>query len=88
MLQDGDISEFRTTLRMPPETYGALLDMLREGLTKKHTSFRKPIEAEVRLAVTMRFLALGDGFISISQQFRIGLSTARLIVRETCRLIY
>ena len=49
---------------------------------------RKPISPEARLALTMRYLALGDGFLSLSQQFRVGLSTVRLIVRQTCRLIY
>ena len=41
----------------------------------------------MRLAVTLRMLALGDGFRSLSQQFRIGLSTCREIVRDTCQVI-
>ena len=73
---------------MSPKVYRKLFNILKKGLTKKHTNMRKPISAEARLALTMRYLALGDGFLSLSQQFRIGLSTCRLIVRETCRLIY
>ena len=86
--QDGDVQEFRATLRMPPEVYDNLFKLLKKGLTRKHTNMRKPICPEARLALTMRYLALGDGFLSLSQQFRIGLSTCRLIVRQTCRLIY
>ena len=72
---------------MRPEVYGTLLRCLRRHLAKRHTNFRRPISAETRLAVTLRYLALGDGFRSISQQFRIGLSTARLIVFETCCIV-
>ena len=67
--------------------FKSLLALLRPGLTKQHTNFRPPIPAKVRLLVTLRYLALGDCFVSISQQFRIGLSTAREIVRETCQVI-
>ena len=85
--QDDDIDEYRKTLRMAPHVHDKLLHMLSPGLTKKHTNFRPPIPARVRLGVTLRYLALGDCFISISQQFRIGLSTVREIVRETCQVI-
>lgn len=86
-MQDGDVQEFRLTLRMKPDTYDALLELLRDGLTKKHTNCRTPVSAEIRLAVTLRFLALGDCFRSLSHQFRLGLSTTRLIVRTTCQVI-
>ena len=32
---DGDVDEFHTTLRMSPNTYNSLLELLRPGLTKK-----------------------------------------------------
>ena len=86
-LQQGNLAELQATLRMPLDVYRMLLSKVKPIITKKHTSFRKPISAKVRLAVTLRFLALGDGFRSLSQQFRIGLSTAREIVKETCKAI-
>ena len=72
---------------MPVDVYRLLLDKVKPLIKKRHTKFRKPISAEVRLAVCLRFLALGDGFRSLSQQFRIGLSTTRGIVKETCKAI-
>ena len=60
---------------------------MKRALTKKSTNCREPIPPEARLTVTMRYLALGDGFLSLSQQFRMGLSTVREIVRETCKAI-
>ena len=69
------------------DVYKKLLHRLRPYLKKRHTNYRKPISAEVRLAVTLRYLSLGDGFRSLSQQFKIGLSTTREIVHETCKAI-
>jgi hypothetical protein len=72
---------------MDPDVYANLIEVLRTDLSKKHTNFRRPISAEIRLALTLRYLALGDCFRSLSQQFRVGLSTTRLIIRETCKVI-
>ena len=87
MFQDGDTEEFRITLRMDKKLYKYLFKLLESALTKKTTNCRPPIPAKVRLALTMRFLALGDGFLSLSQQFRVGLSTVSEIVRHTCKAI-
>ena len=71
-------------MRMSVPVYKLLLDLLTPSLTKQHTNFRSPIPAKTRLKVTLRYLALGDGFRSLSQQFRLGHSTVREIVQETC----
>ena len=72
---------------MSPDLYHELLDLLKPGITKQTTNWREPIKPEARLALTMRFLALGDGFYSLAQQFRVGESTSREMVKETCRAI-
>ena len=82
------MDEFRITLRMAPDVYAGLLNLLKDGLTKQDTNFRPAIPADTRLALTLRYLALGDGFRSCCQQFNVGLSTSRMIVRETCQVIY
>ena len=84
----GDVDEYKATLRMCPATYNALLAMISPGITKKKTNMRKAICADARLLLTLRYIALGDGFRSLSQQFRIAPSTCRMIVRETCQVIY
>ena len=87
VFQQGNLAELQTTLRMPVDVYRLLLSKVKPIIKKQHTKFRKPICAEVRLAICLRFLALGDGFRSLSQQFRVGLSTTRQIVKETCQAI-
>ena len=86
-LQDGDTEEFRRALRMSPEVYNELLTTLTPALQKKHTNCRPPVSPEVRLALTLRYLVHGESFLSLSEHFRVGRSTAGLIMKETCQAI-
>ncbi|XP_039968172.1 protein ALP1-like [Bactrocera tryoni] len=49
---------------------------------------RKAIPANERLAVTLRFLASGDSFKSLSVDFRIAPNTISIFVPEVCDAIY
>lgn len=49
---------------------------------------RKAIPDCERLAVTLRFLASGDTFKSLSVVFRIAPNTISLIIPEVCDAIY
>ena len=80
--QDGEVQEMRVTLRMDPDVYQGLLDKLRPAITKKSTNFRDPLTAEILLSLKLQFLALGERFRSLSQQFCVGLSTTRLLYRK------
>nr|XP_033931072.1 uncharacterized protein LOC117439301 [Pseudochaenichthys georgianus] len=50
--------------------------------------YRDCISVGTRLMVTLRFLATGESFRSLSYQFRVGVSTIRQFVPETCTAIY
>lgn len=49
---------------------------------------RQAISANEKLAVTLRFLASGDSFKSLSVHFRIAPNTISLFVPEVCKAIY
>ncbi|KYM96641.1 Putative nuclease HARBI1, partial [Cyphomyrmex costatus] len=65
-----------------------LLSKVGPLITKMETNLRKPIPPDTRLPMTIRYLASGDGLHSISLNYRIGRSTATLIIRETCEAIW
>ena len=46
------------------------------------------ITAEERLAVTLRFLAIGNTYSDLAFQFRMHHSTISEIIPEVCRAIY
>ena len=56
---------------MSREDFAILLEMIRPQIVKQNTVFREAIPPEVRLAVTSRFLASGDSYISLQYTFKI-----------------
>ncbi|KAI1702391.1 putative nuclease HARBI1 [Ditylenchus destructor] len=81
-----DDDKFFNYFRMTRDCFDRLLQMLDARLSK--TSQREPIGPEERLMVTLRFLASGDSYRSLSYAFRLADNTISLIVRETCSAIY
>ena len=62
--------------------------MIRNDITKKDTPMREPIPPEIKLAVTIRFLATGTTFEDLSMCFRVHKSTIGKFVPEVCEAIY
>ncbi|XP_030758030.1 protein ALP1-like [Sitophilus oryzae] len=58
------------------------------GPNIKKGSNREPISPGCRLAITLRFLATGDSYPSLSYGFRVGVSTICEIIKETCCIIW
>uniref|UniRef100_A0A915DTI9 DDE Tnp4 domain-containing protein n=1 Tax=Ditylenchus dipsaci TaxID=166011 RepID=A0A915DTI9_9BILA len=73
-------------IRMDITTFYKLLEIVKPSIT--HVSIRVPVSSEERLMVTLRFLATGESYSSLSYSYRLGISTISDIVRETCEAIY
>ncbi|KAL2092943.1 hypothetical protein ACEWY4_010255 [Coilia grayii] len=86
--QETDRRGFRELLRMDVEDFNFLLEKVKPHIQRKDTTLRKAITARQRLSVTLRFLATGESFRSLSFQYRIGRSTIGQIVTETCEALY
>ncbi|KMQ88796.1 nuclease harbi1-like protein [Lasius niger] len=65
---------------MRPDTFDRLLELISPFLIKK--SIRKPLPLQLRLALTLSYLAHGDSVSSKSWDFRIGRSTVHKIIPE------
>ncbi|KAH7959050.1 hypothetical protein HPB49_007702 [Dermacentor silvarum] len=86
-MRNGDVEYFKKYYRMTPHQIDFLLSLLREDLERKHV-IREPICPAERLAMTLRYLSSGDVMQDIALSFRVGISTARLAVRVTCRALW
>ncbi|XDV18757.1 hypothetical protein PO909_024389 [Leuciscus waleckii] len=73
---------------MTAEELNILLGMVGPLITKQHTQMRWAISPRERIAVTMRFLATGEMFSSLSFQYRVGVSTISEMVMETRAALY
>ena len=61
--------------KMLPSTLGDFLTSIGPTLVKKTSRFREPLPPALRLAVALRYLAVGESQVSLSYNFRIGRST-------------
>jgi len=57
-------------------------------ITKKTTLMRVPIPAELKLAITLRFLATGESYESLMYQFRVHSSTISKFIPVVCDEIF
>lgn len=86
-LREGDTSSFKNYMRMTPEMYDELLQRLAPRLQKSDTNWRKALDPGLKLAVTIRHLAAGDSYPSLSYDFRVARTTISLFIPEICEAI-
>ena len=84
-LNDKDL--YKNFTRLDEDLYNQIVDRLRPRLEKQTTFWREPLEVGLRLAITLRFLATGDTYRSLSYAFRVAPNTISKVVPETCRAI-
>lgn len=79
---------FRDMFRMSVGDYEYILSQISDLIsTENRACGNKPIEPDERLALTLRYLATGESFKSLSYQFRISLAAVSYIIKGCCRAI-
>ena len=73
---------------MSPERFDHLLNLVGHFIQKKRCNSRASISPGERLTLTLRYLATGDSQQSQSFNFRVGRSTASMIIKDTCDAIW
>ena len=87
-LRSEDEPEYKRFLRMTSQIFDELLELVEEDITKENTRFRDATPASIRLAVTIKFLAMGMSYSELAYQFRVHKSTIAKFVPEVCEVIY
>ncbi|KAH7981271.1 hypothetical protein HPB49_022859 [Dermacentor silvarum] len=85
LLMNGDTEYFQKYYKMSPEKLEELHALVEGPLTKPFV-VREPIRSRARLAITLRYMASGMQIQHIALAFRVGISTADIIIRETCKV--
>ena len=62
-------------MRMTPEFFEMIKTRLGPRLARQAPNYRAPISVGEKLALTIRYLATGESYTSLSCQFRVGRST-------------
>ena len=82
-----DIPGFTNYMRMTPEFFEMIKTRLEPCVARQATNYRAPISVGEKLALTIRYLATGESYTSLSCQFRVGRSTNSKFLPEVCRAI-
>uniref|UniRef100_A0A182RZA6 Transposase Helix-turn-helix domain-containing protein n=1 Tax=Anopheles funestus TaxID=62324 RepID=A0A182RZA6_ANOFN len=73
--------------RMTHDDFDWLLDKISHKIKREDTNMRLSITPRERLLITLRFLATGETYSSLSFLFRVGDSTISNIVPEVCECL-
>ncbi len=82
-----DPAAFTILLRVEPAMFRELLNILGPAINNKDTFYRKTLHHGLRLAITLRSLATGDSYHSLTYGFRVAHNTISSIVCEVCMTI-
>ena len=72
---------------MAPENFEELLRYIKEDILKEDTHLRESISLEIKLALTIKFLASDNSYQDLSMCFRVHKSTIAKFI-EVCQSIY
>ena len=77
-----DREDYQNFLRIKPDLFQELVERLGPLVKKKDTFWRKALNPELRIALTLRYLATDDSYKSIKYGFRVAENTISQIIPE------
>ena len=86
-LRNEDQASFKNFMRMPPEMFDELLTRVGPGITKQNTHYREALDPGLKLALTLRHLASGTKYHSMSYGWRVPHNTISLLIPKVCQAI-
>ena len=87
-LRSEEEMEYQKFLRMSPDAFDKLLSLIENDVTKQDTVMRDAVPAKVKLAATIRYLAMEVTCSDLQYTFRVHKSTLSRIIPEVCDPIY
>ncbi|XP_026316525.1 uncharacterized protein LOC113235958 isoform X2 [Hyposmocoma kahamanoa] len=79
--------QYKNFTALSSSDFESLLNSIGVKISKQNTRFRVSITAKERLALTLRYLATGDSFVSLQYLFRISRHSIGKIIPEVCEAI-
>ncbi|XP_036330208.1 uncharacterized protein LOC118742325 isoform X2 [Rhagoletis pomonella] len=87
-LLTSDSGGFKNYLRLNQSQFDILRDLVKPEIKRRSSLRRETISAAEKLAVTLRFLATGETFISLNYQTRLSTSFISETIPEMCKILF
>jgi len=81
------LTSIKNFLRVDPDIFMELLHRVGPRIEKHDTFFGRALPPELKLAVTLRYLAIGDSYKSLAYSFRVAFNTISIFIPEICQAI-
>ena len=82
-----DPQSFFNYLRMEPAMFDELAQRMAPRIEKRNTIVRNALPTGLKLAITVTFLASGDKYPSLMNNFRLARNTISVIIPEVCQAV-
>ena len=86
-LSINDRQSFINYLRMPVDLFNEIVHKVTPLIQTQTTNWRDPLPTALKVAITLRHLATGDSYPSLSFNFRCGKTSITRIIPQVCRAI-
>ena len=86
-LQLQDRASFINFTRVPPDLFQEILARIMPMIRRQDTNYREALDPGLKLALTLRYLATGSSYKTLSYNFRCGVSSISEFLPEVCSAI-
>ena len=86
-LRHEDVTTYKNYLKISTDLFDEILSRITPSTIKPKSRYREPLSLGLKLALTLRHLALGDNYPTLSYAFRCSCSSICHFVPEICRAI-
>ena len=83
-----DPAEYRACLRMSPECFDTLHDLIANAIQRSDTLMRDAIPSRIKLEVTLSLLATGNSYRNLQHLFWVSKAAISKFIPEVCDSIY
>lgn len=83
-----DVAEYTNCMRMSPKSFDILLTKIYPDIQRSNSTMRMAIPAKIKLQITLSYLATGNSYRNLAQQYRVSRPAISIFVPEVCDAIY
>ena len=86
-LNSEDVRTYSNFMRNDADMFGELLGRIQDKIQKTDTHLRKALPADLKLAVTLRYLSTGNTYKEMMYQFCVPQNTISIFISEVCNAL-